>query len=187
MIQYMQYGFWVANAVRLSTSISSAKAGFGVKIRYHLMLLHYNDVISGAITPEIPSLTFVHSTVYSGADHRKYQSSASLAFVRGIHRRSINSSYEWLLTRKMFPFDDVIMLNRLSYETYSWKSPDWRSDDLVWISLRISLKFVLEFRINNIPELVQMMAWRWPGDKPSSEPMVVSLLTHRCVTRPQWI
>ena len=56
----------------------------------------------------------------------------------------------------------------------------------VWISLTVSMKFVPEVRINNIPALVQIMAWRWPGDKPLSEPMMVSLLTHICVTRPQW-
>ena len=41
--------------------------------------------------------------------------------------------------------------------------------------------------INSILALVQMMAWRLPGDKPLSEPMLVSLLTHICVTRPQWV
>ena len=56
----------------------------------------------------------------------------------------------------------------------------------VWISLKISLKFVPKGPINNIPSLVQIMAWRRPGDKPLSEPMLVSLLTHKCVTRPQW-
>ena len=55
------------------------------------------------------------------------------------------------------------------------------------ISLRISLKFVPEVRIDNIPSLVQIMAWRRPGDKPLSEPMMVSLLTHICVARPQWV
>ena len=55
------------------------------------------------------------------------------------------------------------------------------------ISPRISLKFVPKVRINNIPALVQIMAWRRPGDKPLSEPMMVSLLTHICVTRPQWV
>ena len=54
-----------------------------------------------------------------------------------------------------------------------------------WISPRISLKFVPKVRINNIPSLVQIMAWRRPGDRPQSEPMMVSLLTHICVTRPQ--
>ena len=55
----------------------------------------------------------------------------------------------------------------------------------VWISITISLKFVLKAPINNIPSLVLIMAWRRPGDKPLCEPMVVSLLTHICVTRPQ--
>ena len=54
-----------------------------------------------------------------------------------------------------------------------------------WILPRISLKFVPKVRINNIPALVQIMAWHWPGDKPLAEPMMVSLLTHICVTRPQ--
>ena len=53
------------------------------------------------------------------------------------------------------------------------------------ISIKISLKFVPKGPINNIPSLVQMMAWRRPGDKPLSEPMMVGLLTHICVTRPQ--
>ena len=56
-----------------------------------------------------------------------------------------------------------------------------------WISPRISLKFVPKVRINNIPALVQIMDWRRPGDKPLSEPMMVCLLTHICVTRPQWV
>ena len=57
----------------------------------------------------------------------------------------------------------------------------------VWIWIKISLKFVPKVRINIIPALVQIMAWRRPGDKPLSEPMMVSLLTHICVTRPQWV
>ena len=56
----------------------------------------------------------------------------------------------------------------------------------IWIWIKISLKFVPRVPIDNIPALVQMMAWRRPGDKPLSEPMMVSLLTHICVARPQW-
>ena len=56
-----------------------------------------------------------------------------------------------------------------------------------WISIKISLKFVPKGPINNIPALIQMMAWRRSGDKPLSEPMMVNLLTHICVTRPQWV
>ena len=57
----------------------------------------------------------------------------------------------------------------------------------IWISINISLKFVPRGPINNIPTLVQVMAWRRPGDKPLSEPMMVSLPTHICVIRPQWV
>ena len=57
----------------------------------------------------------------------------------------------------------------------------------VRISIKISLKFAPKGPINNIPALVQIMAWRRSGDKPLSEPMMVSLLTHICVTRPQWV
>ena len=59
---------------------------------------------------QITSLTIVYSTVYSGADQRKHQSSASLAFVQGIHRLPVNSSHKWPVKRKMFSFDDVIMV-----------------------------------------------------------------------------
>ena len=69
--------------------------------------LHCNDVIMGAIASKITSLTIVYSTVYSDADQRKNQSSASLAFVRRMS--TVNSPHKWLVTRKMFPFDDVIM------------------------------------------------------------------------------
>ena len=62
---------------------------------------HYNDVIMGAIASHITSLTIVSSIVHSGADQRQHQSSASLAFVRGINRGPV--------TRKMFPFGDVII------------------------------------------------------------------------------
>ena len=70
---------------------------------------HYTDVIMGTMAPPITSLTIVYSTVYSGADQIKHQSSASLAFVWGIHREPVNSPHKWLVTRKMFPFDDIIM------------------------------------------------------------------------------
>ena len=57
----------------------------------------------------------------------------------------------------------------------------------VWISINISLKFVPRGLINNIRTLVQVMAWRRPGDKPLSQPMMVRLPTHIYVTRPQWV
>ena len=68
----------------------------------------------GAIASQITSLTIVYSVVYSDADQRKRQSSGSLAIVRGIHRGPVNSPHKWPVTRKMFPFDDVIMCGSYS-------------------------------------------------------------------------
>ena len=63
---------------------------------------HYSDVIIGAMASQITSLTIVYSTVCSGADQRKHQSSASLAFARGIHRWPVNSPYKGPVTRNFF-------------------------------------------------------------------------------------
>ena len=70
---------------------------------------HYTDVTMSPNASQITSLRIVYSTVYSCADQRKYQSSTSLAFVRRIHRGPVNSPHKGPVTRKMFPFDDVIM------------------------------------------------------------------------------
>ena len=70
---------------------------------------HYSDVIMGDIGPQITRLAIVNSTVYSGTDQGKHQRFASLAFVRGIHWRPVNSPHKRPVTRKIFPFDDVIM------------------------------------------------------------------------------
>ena len=97
----------------VSTSESTAHACSAIgTFRYRLLVStnHYNDVIMSATASQVTSLTIVYSIVYSGADKRKHQSSASLAFVRGIHRWPVNSPHTWPVTRKMFPFDDVIML-----------------------------------------------------------------------------
>ena len=72
-------------------------------------LEHYNDIIMRVMASQITSLTIVYWTIYSGTDQRKHQSSALLAFVRGIHRWPVNSPYKGPVTRKLFPFDDVIM------------------------------------------------------------------------------
>ena len=181
----------------------------------------------GAIASQITSLTIVYSIVYSDADQRKHQSSASLAFVRGIHRGPVNSPHKWPVTRKMFPFHDVIMIfigihdwwhkvklkldqlsGRHSHLEYWYHQPTclthWGRDKMdttsqttfsrafslnenVWISIKISLKFVPKGPINNIPALVQIMAWCRPGDKPLSWPTMVNLPTHKCVSQPQWV
>ena len=74
-------------------------------------------------TSQITSLAIVCSTVYSGENQRKHQSSASLAFVRGIHRWPVNSPHKWPVTRKMFPFDDVIMLRGETRHVSSFSKP----------------------------------------------------------------
>ena len=74
----------------------------------------------GTVASQITSLTIVYTAVYSDADQSKHQSSASLAFVWGIHRGPVNSPHKCPVTRKMFPFDDVIMIN--NHGVYAW----WR-------------------------------------------------------------
>ena len=67
-------------------------------------LAHHSDVIMGAMASQMTSLSIVYSTVYTGADQRKHQGSASLAFVWGIHRWPVNSLHKGPVTRKIFPF-----------------------------------------------------------------------------------
>ena len=89
----------------------------------------------GAIASQITSLAIVYSIVYSGADQSKHQSSMSLAFVWGIHRGPVNSPHKWPVTRKIFPFDDVIMVSNLSIHLSYTKNiilPVWYiHDDIV--------------------------------------------------------
>ena len=170
---------------------------------------HYTDVIMSEVASQITSLTIVYPTVYSDADQRKHQNSASLAFVRGIHRGPVNFPYKWPVTRKKFPFDDVIMIKKsrmhelachilLVMTITHWGHNKMTASFLTtilkaiflnenaYISIKIWLKFVPQVRINTTPALVQIMAWHRPGDKPLFEPMI-NLLTHICVTRTQWI
>ena len=79
---------------------------------------HYDYVIMTMLASQITSLTVVYSIVYSGVNQRKHQSSASLAFVREIHRGPVNFPHKWSVTRKMFPFDDVIMIHQ--YLGHRW-------------------------------------------------------------------
>ena len=82
---------------------------------------HCNDVIMWAMASQITSLTIVYSTVYSGANQRRHQSSAKLDFVREIHRWPVNSTYKYPRTREMLPFDDVIMIGNRSIYPVTFK------------------------------------------------------------------
>ena len=79
---------------------------------------YYSDVIMGTVASQVTSLASVYSTVHSSVDQRKHQSSATLAFVWGIHRWPVNSPHKWPVTRKMFPFDDVIMKHWMKYSVH---------------------------------------------------------------------
>ena len=88
-----------------------------MSVDYKALIQHYDDVIMTMLASQITSLTVVYSIVYSGVNLRKHQSSASLAFVWEIHRGPVNFPHKWPVTRKMFPFDDVIMnIKMLSYQ-----------------------------------------------------------------------
>ena len=93
---------------------------------------HYRDVILGTMASHITSLTIVYSTVYAGADQRKHQSSASLAFVRGIHRGPVNSPHKLPVTRNMFSFEDVIMAGNV------WHAPSTPLNWSRWPNLEFS-------------------------------------------------
>ena len=76
----------------------------------HITVGHYSDIIMSTMASQITGVSIVYSTVCWGATQRKHQRSTSLAFVRGIHRWPVDSSHKIPVTRKMFPFGDVIMI-----------------------------------------------------------------------------
>ena len=80
--------------------------------------IHYSDVLMRMMASQISSVSIVHSTVCSGADQRKHQSSVSLAFVSGIHRWPVNTPHKGQVTQKM-SFDDVIMLQSYTMVFFS--------------------------------------------------------------------
>ena len=86
----------------------------GLVLNY--VFAHYSDVIMSTMASH-------YSTVYSGADRTKHQSSTSLTFVRGINRWPVNSPHKMPVTRKIFPFDDIIM-----------HMPDYCSAKLIFIT-----------------------------------------------------
>ena len=122
--------------------------------------IHYNDVIISETTSQITGVLIVYSTVCSGTDQRKYQSSASLAFVRGIHRWPVDSPHKGPVTRKMFPFNDVIM----SLPRYH---------RIRWMDGHVKLTFRAKFDTGNGP----LTKWRLiPNDAHSF--LILGKLTH---------
>ena len=95
-------------------SNSKSEGNMGIEactwFEVYVTATHYSDIIMGTMASQITCVVIVYSTIYSGADQRKHQSSASLTFVREIHRWPVKSPHKGQVTRKMFLFDDVIMI-----------------------------------------------------------------------------
>ena len=116
---------------------------------------YYNDVTMSAMASQITSSFIVCSTVCSGADQRKHQSSVPLAFVKGIHRWPVDSPHKGPVTRKMFLFDDVIMLlfQGLFNAAYIWYknyTHGWR-----FIALNVGLYRSI------YPYISGLLHWQW--------------------------
>ena len=161
-----------------------------------------------AMVSQITSLVIVRSTVYLGADERKYQSSASLAFVRGIHRWPVNSPHKGPVTRKMFPFDDVVMKSRQSYlpvgifsigprqTSTSW----WVENKMTYMSETafpnaliartfvnlISNSLTVQLAMSQPNCFKLWLGGRRTGDKPFSEPSMVKFTYEKNVNRRHW-
>ena len=157
---------------------------------------HYSDVMMRPMASQITSLTIVFSTVYSGADHRKHQISASLAFVRGIHRWPTNSPHKGPVTRKMSPLDDDITVSfndvpplphtfallialgdyvRISYQSYSK-------------SCEFALWWMPQYIIDDELTMVQVMVWCRQATSHyliQCWPKSVSSLSPKKLTRPR--
>ena len=98
-------------------------------------------------------------------------------------------SWRWNTLRALSPLLDVITLRqRQNGHHFADKILKFISmNEIFWILKKVSLKFVPKCLINNIPALIQIIAWHRPVTKPLSEPMMISLPLHVCVTQPQWV
>ena len=105
---------------------------------------------------QITSLTVVWRIVYSDADQRKHQNSPSLAFVCGIHGGPVNSPHKWSVTRKMFPFDDVIMLDNLGIDglpraIFEMLVTENNKETKLWFSIAQLLSTIdLQYQTSNV-------------------------------------
>ena len=140
---------------------------------------------------QITSLTIVYSTLYSGAEQIKHQSSASLAFVRGIHRWPVNSPHSGPVTLKIFPFWWRHHENG-SYWTHCGQDKmasifekTFKLHFLEWNCLYLYWYFTGPIKNNRI--LVQIRAWHRTGDTQLAEHMPSFFFMYMCVTRPQWV
>ena len=109
-------GFKCRKAVSWSGDMCMKISRQNLESREHVLPpTHYTDVIMSTVAPQITGISIVYSTVCPGAGQRIHHDSALLAFVRGIHRWSVDSSHKGPVTRKLFPFDDAIMVHVQAY------------------------------------------------------------------------
>ena len=112
-----------------------------------MLAANYCDAIMGTVSSQITSLTIVYTAVYSDADQSKHQSSASLAFVWGIHWGPVNSPHKWPVTRKMFPFDDVIM---------RWLLTEWQRGQYIFKMVQWPVSGIISGRVNRNAEFLHI-------------------------------
>ena len=117
-------------------------------------------------------------------DHFKIQQSVSTLW---IHPNYFQIPSQLWCTQWRSMLNGQVLVCRINTLRPRQNGRPFPDDIFKCIFLNISLKFVPKGPINNIPALLQMMAWRRPGDKPLYETVLVSLLTHICITRPQWV
>ena len=136
---------------------------------------HNTEVIMDPMASHINGVSVVYQNVCSNGDQRKHQSSVSLAFVSGTHRSPVNSPHIEPVTRKMFPFDDVIMVVGCSYRTTSTRSDQINKDELLSIrpaTQRISYTSdhtfghstsIEAYRANKMSDIISRypQGWKW--------------------------
>ena len=123
-----------------------------------------------AIASHITSLTIVYSTVYSGSNQRKRQCSASLAFVRAIHRSPVNCPHKWPVTRKMLSFDDAIMEMK-----YAWSGTCFPESIILYKKIfRIEYHSdINHWRSKENLESFLYGPWYWTELSTASTPLIV--------------
>ena len=110
---------------------------------HHLIPWHYSNVIMSSMAFRITGVSIVYSTVCSCADQRIHHSSASLAFIRGIHRWPVNCPHKGPVTRRMFPSDDVIRFRcSSSYAMMSSWPTTWHQDQSSSVTLGLAIVLV---------------------------------------------
>ena len=103
---------------------SSSCSGTNSSYRWRVKLQHYSDVIMSTMASQITSVSIICWTIYSVVEQRKHQSSVSLAFVREIHQWLVDSPHKGLATRKMFPFDGIVMIHNFVEFSKLWTGDD---------------------------------------------------------------